>query len=180
MMCPDKELISAFYDDETDHRWSSEIKKHIKGCSICSGEYNKLDKISFYMSESGIPDEKLIKERMYESIQRRRNVIYQGSFWKKHIDVSLQVILSAAAVVIVLCAVLIVGLQQFSSPAVAEEIRNESAELNVQILSFEDAAAYLLSDDSGFDVLITIPASDAWSVSGEPQLIREADYKRGQ
>ena len=44
----------------------------------------------------------------------------------------------------------------------------------------EDAAAYLLSDDSGFDVLITIPASETWSFSGEPQLIREADYKRSQ
>lgn len=179
-MCPDKELISAHFDGETSGKWISEINEHIKSCNECRVETSKIASMSRILDEVSVPDEEAIKKRVYAAVERRKTVIYSESLWTKHFDVSFSVILSAAAVVVVLCAALLFGLQRFSlAPAVVEEIKEEP-ELTVQILSLEDVAGYLLSDDTGFDVLITIPSSGSLSVSGEPQLIREADYRRGQ
>ncbi|HAK45969.1 MAG TPA: hypothetical protein DCO79_08645 [Spirochaeta sp.] len=179
-MCPDKELISAYHDHETDARWTMDIKAHIEGCEKCSIENSKFESISSFLQTNEVPCEGQIKSRIYNAIERRQTVITPGSIWRKHFDVSFSAIISAAAVVTVICAALIIGLMRFGQgAAVVEEIYPES-EIVVQVLSLEDVAAYLLSDDSAFDVLITIPSSDAFSVTGEPQLIREADYRRGE
>lgn len=179
-MCPDKELISAFYDNETGDKWSSNIKSHIESCGDCSAEQEKLKKISVLLSHTIVPDEDIIKQRVYSAIERRRNVIYPWTFWKKNIEVSLPAVVGAAALITILFAAFVVGMKQVSAPVVVEEIREAPANVSLQVISMEDAAAYILSDDSGFDLLITIPASEAWAVTGEPQLIREADYKRSQ
>ena len=179
-MCPDKELISAYYDGETDGKWSSEIKTHIDECKDCSVEYEKLASISAFLAQDKIPNEEELTNRVYASIERRKSVIYPVSFWRRHIDLSFPAIMAAAAVLAVIFTVLLVNMRQSAqSQALVEEITPEP-EPSIQVLSFDEAAAYIFSDDSGFDVLITIPSSDVLSVSGEPQLIREAEYRRGQ
>ena len=180
-MCPDKELISAYYDGETDARWSSEIKAHVDDCPQCSEKYEQIKRLSIYLNNTVVPNEEIIKARVYEAIKRKKSVIYPEKFWKKHVELSFPALLGAAVIVVILCAAMLIGLQPFKTdPIVVEEIPPETNTLHVQLISIEDAAAYLLSDDSGFDVLITIPAAEGLSVTGEPQLIREADYKRGQ
>ena len=179
-MCPDKELISAYYDGETDERWSLEIKTHVEDCRKCSGEYKSFNSISSILGSSVIPGEDDIKKRVYSSIERKKTVIDTEPYWKRHLEISFSALVAAAAVLAVVCAALVINIRQAGqAPTLVEEITPES-EMRVQVLSFDDAAAYIFSDDSGFDVLITIPSSETLSLSGEPQLIREADYKRGQ
>ncbi len=180
-MCPDKELLSAYYDGETDDKWASEIKKHIDQCTNCTKALEEYGKISRSLSVSEVPAQELTKERIYSAVSRRSHVIYSEPFWRKHFDVSFSALAGAAAVVIVLAAALLFGIHQFDSPvSVVDEITPEGADMTIKFISMDDAAAYLLSDDSGFDVLITIPAQGVLSFTGEPQLIREADYRRSQ
>ncbi|MDC7227445.1 MAG: hypothetical protein PQJ61_11840 [Spirochaetales bacterium] len=180
MMCPDKELISAWHDGETGRRWSEEITMHITDCEDCAAEAGRLDSLSILLHESKIPGEKEIRDRVYNAIERRRAVGSSEAFWRRHIDISMPVLLSAAAMLIVFFAAVLFAFQRLEAvPEVVEEIQPEP-EISLQVISLEDAAAILLSDDSGFDVLITIPSGDALSVTGEPQLIREADYRRGE
>lgn len=180
-MCPDRELISAYFDDETNQYWSGKIKEHMGSCISCSNEVKKLDKISLILESSEVPDELEIKERLYKSLTRKRKVIFTQPVWKKHFDVSFPLLAVAAALVLILSTVMLFGFRNFTaSKDIVEEIQEEPLNLKVQLISIEDAAAYLLSDDSGFDVLITIPAGEDLSLTGEPQLIREADYIRGQ
>ncbi len=181
-MCPDRELISAFFDDETNERWSSELKEHIENCTECSVNYKKVKELSISLRSINVPGENEIRSRVYSAVERRRAVFNTEPFWKRHVEISYPALMGAAAVVAVLCAAMLIGLTRFSGQQqyIVEEIKEEPLPINVQLISIEDAAAYLLSDDSGFDVLITIPSAKGLSVSGEPQLIREADYKRSQ
>ena len=179
-MCPDRELISAWYDGETDGRWMSEIKRHVDECNDCAAELDRFRRLSSSVQSVAVPGEQQIKERLYASIERKKHVVYPEPFWQKHFEISFPMLVGAAAVVFMLFTALLVGILRFgSAPEVVEEIKAEP-EVAMQVISLEEAAAFILSDDSGFDVLITIPSSDALSLSGEPQLIREADYKRGQ
>lgn len=180
-MCPDKELISAYYDGETDPRWSDEIGTHIESCKECTDEFEKIVSLSRFIQTSELGHENEIKDRVYKSIIRKRSVVYMQPVWKRHYDVSFPMVAGAAALFVVLTAALIFGFQLQQPPGyMVEEIREEPSQIRAQVISIEDAAAYLLSDESGFDVLITIPNGEGLSLSGEPQLIREADYKRGQ
>ena len=181
-MCPDRELISAYYDGETDSKWSFNIKEHIESCTSCSESMNAVNDISRFLNNSEVPGESEIKDRVFDAIERKRTVIKYQPIWRKHFDVSFPVAAAAAAAMVVfLTTTLVIGLNSISKTEyMVEEIKDEPQKINAQVISIDDAAAYLLSDDSGFDVLITIPAGDGLSLTGEPQLIREADYKRSQ
>ncbi len=181
-MCPDNELISAYYDNELDRQWSGGVQEHLERCEKCSSTVSDYQKIGRLLSTSAVPGEDEIKNRMLGVIERRQNVISSQVFWKRHLNVSIPVILAAAALMIIFLTGMMLGLLPFGlhNPQVVEEIEADTPDVYVQIINLEDASAYLLSDDSGFDVLITIPSKETLSFSGEPQMIREADYKRGQ
>lgn len=181
-MCPDNELISAYYDNELDSQWSGGIQEHLDRCEKCRNRLTDYHEIGRILDSTEVPGEDQIKNRMLGVIERRQQVLSSEVFWRKHLNISIPVILAAAALMIVFFAGMMLGLLPFQSgqQQLVEEIEPETPDIYVQVINLEDAAAYLLSDDSGFDVLITIPSSEALSFSGEPQMIREADYKRGQ
>ncbi|MBI9105977.1 MAG: hypothetical protein JEZ04_04480 [Spirochaetales bacterium] len=181
-MCPDSQLVSTYYDKELDQRWSGEIKSHIAGCDKCGIQVSKYQEMSKLLGSCRVPGEQEMKLRVLGVIERRRKVEYHEVFWKKHLAVSVPVLMGAAALMIIFFAGILMGFfpSQTRDSQVVEEIRTHSIGINVQVINLEDAAAYILADDSGFDLLITIPSNETLSVNGEPQLIREADYKRGQ
>lgn len=181
-MCPDNELISAYFDNELDRQWSDGFESHLGECEKCRGKFDDYQRLNVLLGKSVVPGEAEMKARMLGVIERRQSVIYPDNFWKRHINISIPVLMAAAALMIVFFAGLMLGLLPFQSqsPQLVEEIETDTPDIFVQVINLEDAAAYILSDDSGFDLLITIPSSETLSVSGEPQMIREADYKRGQ
>jgi predicted anti-sigma-YlaC factor YlaD len=181
-MCPDNQLISAYFDDELDKQWSGGVESHLGECENCRGVISNYKQLNILLRGSAVPGESEIKNRMLGEIERRAKVVYPEYFWKKHLNVSIPVILAAAVLMIVFFAGVMFGLLPFQvqENQVVEEIEIDKPNIYVQVINLEDAAAYLLSDDSGFDLLITIPSSETLAVSGEPQMIREADYKRGQ
>jgi len=181
-MCPDGQLISAYFDDELDKQWSEGIEDHLTQCVKCKKRFSGYQKLNALIDNSVVPGELEMKVRMLGEIERRAQVVYPEAFWRKHLLVSIPVLMGAAALIIVFFVGMMLGLIPFQGQGqqLVEEISTDSTEINVQVINLEDVAAYILSDDSGFDLLITIPSSETLSVSGEPRLIREADYKRGQ
>ena len=178
-MCPDRELISAYYDGELDGRWAFEIEKHISECGSCAEKLGTYRRISGLLGESSVPDEEQIRKRIPGAVRRKSETSYIP-FWRRNISISIPAVAAAAALAVVFFAGFFIGNNPLSSGTeVVEEIPVQTEKVNLQVISLEDAAAYILSDDSGFDVLITIPPSENLSVAGEPKLIRSADYKRG-
>lgn len=181
-MCPDNQLLSAYFDHELDEHWAEKVEEHLSGCINCRETVSGYGKIKTLLDDSAVPGENEIKVRLLDELERKRRVACPDIFWKRHLNVSAPVLFAAAAMVIVFFAALLFGMFPFGRQEqyVAEEITTIPEEISVQLISLDDAAAYILSDDSGFDLLITIPSSEALSVTGEPQLIREADFRRGQ
>ncbi|MDC7126119.1 MAG: hypothetical protein PQJ46_11170 [Spirochaetales bacterium] len=180
-MCPDKELISAFFDEETDAQWSNKISEHIDSCSDCNEQYRKIERLNKYLLSADISEEQIIKTRVYDAIKRKQIVSQENAFWRRHIELSFSVLASAAVLIIALCIVFITGyskaMEIVSSENTIEEIPQD---INVQIIKLDEAAAYILSEDTGYDILITIPSGSGLNVKGRPELIREADYNRRQ
>ncbi len=43
-MCPDKSILSAYFDGEVDSYWSKEIENHLTECKKCSSYIIELKK----------------------------------------------------------------------------------------------------------------------------------------
>lgn len=181
-MCPDNQLISAYFDDELDSKWSEQVESHISSCRECSRKLEAYRQLSAVLESGVISEEQELKARVLGEIQRRHAVYSSDVFWRRHLNVSVPVLMAAAALIVIFFAGLLFGFipTMGGGVQVVEEIKPDNPEINIQVINVEDAAAYILSDDSGFDLLITIPMGETLSVAGEPKLIREADYRRGQ
>jgi hypothetical protein len=180
-MCPEKELISAYYDKELNGRWADRVGEHLDSCDSCRAYHDSIKGLSLEVVSSAVPGEEQIKERILDNIERKKRAEVSRSFRKRKIEKPGYVLAGAAVLAIVFFAGVFTGFITGNEPVQTAEIIEEPPyNFNVQVLSNEDAKAYLMSNDSGIDLIISIPANGALTVSGEPRLIREADYKRGQ
>ncbi len=178
-MCPDRQLLSAFYDGELDSKWHDEAESHIKNCTDCEDTVKNYTEIGDLLSESSVPGQKLRMERVAATLERKRQMMPERNI-SRVISMPLPVFAGAAAAMLI---ILFLGLFLLfttgrTTEYVAEEIKDDAQDF--EVISLEDAAAYIIASDEGFDLLITIPAGDTPAVTGEPQLIRKADYHRGQ
>ena len=51
-MCPDKKLLSAYFDNEIEPKWSIQIKKHIDNCISCQSQISKWNEISSFLIDN--------------------------------------------------------------------------------------------------------------------------------
>ncbi len=51
-MCPDRETLSAYYDNETAEKYSSKIDDHIKTCDECSSIVASMENASAVLNKA--------------------------------------------------------------------------------------------------------------------------------
>ncbi len=182
-MCPDDQILSAFYDGEVPEPWNTKISEHVRSCPECGRRIEKYDTLS-----SGLKSEPDGFDRMAEFSQERiyRNLIssngrVQAHLWQKNISVPLPFIAAAAAVI------LFFGIGYFTgraglgnSPEPLPLAREDSSEvLTVQLDDGDmtDLAELLRNRDEQVQVFIELPPASFFDAGEEPQLIRAADYR---
>ena len=87
-MCPDNQLISAYFDDELDSKWSEQVESHISSCRECSRKLEAYRQLSAVLESGVISEEQELKVRVLGEIQRRHAVYSSDVFWRRHLNVS--------------------------------------------------------------------------------------------
>ncbi len=177
-MCPDKSLLSAYVDGELDPVWKGKIDAHIRTCSACQAVLNKYGALETLLRTAG---EGIRSERMDEVLEA---VLSSGRhrqrIWKQSFSIPAPIALAAAALFMILGALffsIIENGSRASSPFY--EISSSGSHgtyTSKNLTPFADLA----SQEEDSDLVISLPETGGFSVSGEPRFLLATEYRRGK
>ncbi len=157
-MCPDKALLSAWYDGEVESPWNEELDKHVEQCEHCSALVDELENLSLFLQNDDIVLSRYKKREIYRQVmhQHRRKSILP--VWQKSVPWP-----AAAAAAVILGIALVFPSFSHTGRPVSEQIA----------LSEE-------SDLTAMEELIPImlPPEQSLSYYGDSQLLKTASFER--
>lgn len=86
-MCPEKSILSAWFDGEVDARWSGEIELHIQSCSSCASYIAELSDQRQLLQSLPIPEFKGSLELVKLSVREKNTVDGSTRFWQRRISI---------------------------------------------------------------------------------------------
>ena len=176
-MCPDRQILSVYFDGELDSPWKEKLESHIEQCPSCRKRLTIYQLTRQSLAEdSGENSLEQAMERVWEKTTftarpRRR-------FWTASVTIPIPAA-AAAGLVMALALAAIITLRQ--PPQIHEPPQLAGMEMQEMIPVSEDMASvlqYLGSENSSNMVIIRLPDTTFDNV-GEPRMIRAADYSRG-
>jgi len=194
-MCPDRQIISLYFDGELPSPWKEKLETHLESCSECRAVFTEYTRLGDNLRQFPADTVQAAQDRVWEKlaaakpetgpapeispvIQRYRPA---RRIWSRSISLPLPAAAAAAVVIIVLCFAL-VGLRRGAGTAAQDSVAVANIGFDDQgMLPVNDMSGilnYLSSQDNGDFMVVNLPASKSFSRSGEPTLINAADYSR--
>ncbi len=174
-MCPDRRLLSVHLDGELPSPWREKLEAHLEQCSDCRKTLEAYHKLSVSAAPDHIPDGVMeeAKERVWLKLSNTPEA--PRSLWRKPLILPLP-LAAAAALMIVALGALAIGLRPKTNDQMVAEIAYDQGEA-IPLSNINEVIRYLESQDSQNEiVIIRLPDSQYFNLSGEPSLIRAADY----
>ena len=181
MMCPDRELLSAYVDGEVGQPWQGNIEAHLESCATCRQCVAAFGQLSHTLVTDREPDFKPSMARVKQTIDLAPRIIKlnQSPFWKRRLNLPLPLAAAAASLLITIGAFFSFQLATPVPGIVEAEYTPEIAELNT--LKDDDLGViikFLENKDVSNEVVIQLPEDSNFFISGEPKLIRASDMGR--
>ena len=205
-MCPEPQLLSIYMDGELPSPWKEKMEAHLAECHECAQRYKNFRHLQemfkknnrqsrTYVESDGelrptTPDQALpeqdiesAKEKVWQKMASRRRY-YRRNIWGYKVSIPLPAVAAAAAVILVILTVLFIRggslLPHDSTSKSGFILASEEEEMPSIIPAAQDMNGLLqLLGTDGSDVLILrLPESRNFARSGEPAIIRAADYTR--
>jgi hypothetical protein len=196
-MCPDRQLISLYFDGELPTPWKEKLQAHLESCVECRTVLSGFKDMKERFQELPQESVQAAAERVWEKITaleekpiRLRTEKNLYSFTWRHGSekkiwgrtVSLPIPAAAAAVFALVILFAIVGIRRANQPQLPDTVAAYGMGLDDQgilpIQDMTDLLQYLSSQDGGDFMVIRLPESRNFYRSGEPALINAADYSR--
>ncbi|MDR0561843.1 MAG: hypothetical protein LBG73_04060 [Spirochaetaceae bacterium] len=170
------------------------METHLGSCPQCRAQLEQFRRCSHLLKEPirvlkdtpGTPDMEAAKERVWQKIRsldrkipprRRKNPI-----WGRTVAVPLPAVAAAAAVVCAVLALTLIRQRTGGVPPPQEAVAAGAGMMDVQgivpVSDMNDVLQYLGTQDGSDIVIIRLPESRNFSSSGEPTILKAADYTR--
>ncbi|MDR3138795.1 MAG: zf-HC2 domain-containing protein [Treponema sp.] len=193
-MCPDRQILSVYLDGELPSPWKEKMEAHLQSCGACRERlegYRRLSRI-FRNDTAGrelnFPEFRRqgTKERIWQNITRpdrvRRWRTDTVKFRYRTLSLPLPAALVLAAVFIMALAGTFFRLPLFGKDPGQEMAAAPGIGLEVEgivpVSDMNGVLQYLGSQDTADFVIIRLPESKHFMDSGEPTIIKAADYTR--
>jgi len=177
-MCPDRNLLSSYFDGELDERFSSMIEAHLSECDSCRRILESFETLSSALHQEEIPDTEAGKQRIWSVLQGKFSSLYPAPVWRRRLLVPAPVMVAAAFLVIALGIGLFLSMTVRHQSGVFDTVTSTNFE-QAQFVSIEDIIKYLDARGNGQALVFTLPREAKLQFVSEPTLMRAADYKRG-
>jgi hypothetical protein len=205
-MCPDPQLLSIYLDGELPSPWKEKMQDHFAQCPKCKEKLENFRRLQELFKEDRavkrtfverIVDEPseprtyteqdLIqtKERIWNKIEKRQCFMPRSGLLQRKLSIPLPAAAAAAVIILLLTAFWIRGANQVEPSENTNFIL--AAEMdNIQeipgIIPAADMSGllqYLSPQNTGTNIIILqLPESKNFFRSGEPAMIRAADFSR--
>lgn len=176
-MCPDKNLLSAYFDGELDEPFASKIAAHIAECGTCEHIVDSYSKVSSILQQAEEPEMASSYGRTREFILDRFAGLQPSPVWKRRLLVPAPVLAAVAVIVIGLSVGLFISLSSQNETPVFDSVTRTRIE-GVQFVSFDAILDYLDARGNGSAFIFTLPQDAKFQFFSEPTLIKASDYKR--
>ncbi|MDR0411633.1 MAG: zf-HC2 domain-containing protein [Treponema sp.] len=184
-MCPEQQLLSVYFDGELPSPWEEKMETHVASCAKCASRLAKFSVCSEGLrKEDGKPSyEEEAKERVLRNLAPYFERC-KPAFWSRSISLSLPTVAAAAAVFIF---VFVFALVRFFSPAQMPQSASMASMENGVEMDVQDIVPpsdingfmqYLRQQNGSEYVIIRLPETKNFTSSGDPLIIRAADYPR--
>jgi anti-sigma factor RsiW len=182
-MCPDRQLLSVYLDGELPSPWKEKMETHLGRCPQC-GE--RLETYRRLFAPLSAPPENVAKERVWRALEAGvRSGIYGGprryaAVWRRSVSIPLPAAAAVAVVIIAALAALWVRrpAENTALPNMIVASEENLAPGVVPVSDMNGVLQYLGAGDSGDILILRLPESRSFTSSGEPAIIRAADYAR--
>ena len=102
-MCPDREILSAYFDGEVAAPWARQIAEHVAGCERCRAWLDGLESTRRALADEELPEWRAPMERV------RRRILAHVPFerprppvWRRQVTLPAPVAMLAAALLLIL------------------------------------------------------------------------------
>jgi anti-sigma factor RsiW len=190
-MCPDRQILSVYFDGELPSPWKEKMESHLERCPQCRRRIEAYRQMS---PNRAAPDSPALmeaaKERVWQRLSAapdaarplggvRRYAPGRGGLWARRVSIPLP----AAAAVVLLLVLAVLWSRRPAVPAAAPGMTIASeAEIDapdvIPVSDMDSVLQYLGGRDSGDMLIIRLPESRKFIRSGEPAIIKAADYSR--
>lgn len=190
-MCPNRELVSLYHDEELPSPWKEKMEAHLESCPACRSILEKYGQLGENLKE--VPAEAMLaaQERVWAklsqvNIQPLNYVPVKKRvhrLWKKTVTLPLPAAVAAAFLVFMFFALLGFRTQIVSDnhdTIIATGIGLYDHIGTIPMQDMTNLLHYLTSHEGRDFMIIRLPDNRNFSRMGEPTLIHAADYSRGR
>ncbi|MDR2211529.1 MAG: zf-HC2 domain-containing protein [Spirochaetaceae bacterium] len=173
-MCPNREILSIYFDKELDSPWKEKVQKHLEGCAPCRAQLEKYRRIR---QELTGPENKGAMERVWDKLSfaagGRERKSRGGRFWSGSVSIPIPAAAAAG-----LALILALGALAAQRTVKADEPPLAGLEVQDMVPATDMASLlqYLESENSPEMVIIRLPDT-TFKNAGETTMLRAADYR---
>lgn len=183
-MCPDRELLSAWTDGEVPSPWRETIERHLETCATCSQVVASMNRThDLFTSDAETID--AFSEPLRAKVEERlgfaafHQPTSSGVFWKRRYSIPFPVAAAAALVLAILGFALAESGSRNADLRMAVQRAYEATPVATSGMGIESIIEYLSKQNSAVNINITLPAEAFGAVTGDPFIVREADFQAG-
>ncbi len=193
-MCVKEEELSAYLDGETSLSQRAAIAAHLQECEECREKLDSLKTLSGFFGKEKIDEAALAKSR--EKIKTRLDHLglpgmRERSILRKELSIPLPLAAAALFAVIFLGSLLAIksftpngggSLPVITSGEYVQEMNTlvkDKDSLPREESTLDQLLRMLENEGASVEVRIELPVKSKFSVQGEPQLLRAADFQGG-
>ena len=198
--CPDRQLLSVYFDGEMPSPWKEKMESHVAGCSRCARRLQAYRDVSLAANDAetvGAAQER-VWQKLVSAIETadaaplgdiktpdagpgHKNIAH--NVWRRRISIPLPA--AAAAIVLFVLAAFFLALRIAGNIEASDMTLASGTDLDVpgiipiaDISDMQDVLQYLGSRDNGDIIIIRLPESRNFVNYGEPAIIKASDYSR--
>ena len=195
-MCPDKQILSIYMDEELPSPWKEKLEAHLESCAVCADMYKNLKQLrKIFRNDTEIsvssayaqPEFADAKNRVWQKLAFNRGTRPNERIWQRRLSIPLPAAAAAAVVITLIAFIALRGGQINNNNGLAEAQSNSGYAIaadydipgTIPAADINDVLRYLSSDSTDI-IILTLPESQNFYRTGEPGSIRAADYNRGE
>ncbi|MDR2419576.1 MAG: zf-HC2 domain-containing protein [Treponema sp.] len=188
-MCPDHQILSVYVDGELPSPWKEKMEAHLASCPQCVERLAVFRRLTLRNGDDEALETALdaAQERVWQRLSRLElatDVAWKQrpGIWRRRVSVPLPAVAVAAAALVVAATLMFTqqtAPQSSDTMTVAQSPQSMSVPV-VPASTINEVLQYLDNQDATDIMLIRLPESKSFSSSGEPTLIKAADYSRSK
>ena len=180
-MCPDHEILSAYFDGEVPSPWDRDIAAHVAGCELCTAALGALERTRHVLSEEAVswraPMERVRRRILAHEPYERMQV----PVWRRQISLPAPVAILAATLLLVFgISLAVLATRQTMGFIRITKAPAGGTEYQFAV-PYDKVEALLKSvggNDANIESVMTIPKNVRLTPVGEPRMGKADEFLR--